>query len=55
MRNINRAFPFHQLAEMLIHFIFGAGIERLSRFIQNNDRRVLIKRPRYGDFLSLSA
>ena len=45
----------HEVLERFLHEFLGLGIERRSRFIQNQDRRVLEDSPCDGEALALPA
>ena len=45
----------HQTAEVILDGALRFGVERAGRFIENQDRRIVVDRARDGDALFLSA
>ena len=55
MGNNQNGAVFHQIINGLLHDFFRFVIERRSRFVQNQNRRIFNKRPCDSDSLLLSA
>ena len=50
MGNVNGCFVPDNLIEMGIDLKLGKGIQGGGGFIQNDERRIFVKRPGKGDF-----
>ena len=55
MRNVNGGLAAHHVVEPLVDLRLGDGVERGGRLVENEERRVLIKRTGDGDLLPLAA
>ncbi len=55
MRHHQRGPALHQPVERILHRPLAFGIERRSRFVEQQDRRVLQDRPCDGEALALAA
>ena len=50
-----RSSSYGQFFESLLNLHFGHVVERARRLVQNENRRIFQKRPRYGNTLFLTA
>ena len=55
VRNVNGGLAAHHVVEPLVDLRLGDGVERGGRLVENEERRVLIKRTGDGDLLPLAA
>ena len=55
MRDGDHRSPFHEAGQRVADRFFGVAVERGRRFVEQKDRRILQKRPRDGDPLTLAA